>query len=158
MESAGPVFSYQVNFPLTGSSVAKKESNSSDSAWDRAKREVQSSGPGQVQIEIIVQDNSSGGYGGGYGHGWNTLHDQTPAFDKEKVDTLLDILIGAFGEAKNIRHLKPSDSVTITVVGTDDSSAPARLTLKAGKKDIDQLAEGKLEPEKFRQKVAQDLY
>ena len=42
----------------------------------------------------------------------------------------------------------------MTVSGSDEAGAPARLTLKTSRRDIDRLASGKLSPADFRQAIA----
>lgn len=90
--------------------------------------------------------------------GWANLRPQaTVAFDSSKVDALVDGLLTMLAEAKNIRHLQPTDCLIVTIAGLDDAGKPVRLTLKATKADIDQFADGKLKPDEFRKKVARNI-
>jgi hypothetical protein len=75
------------------------------------------------------------------------------AFDASRLEELVDEVIRDLGEAKNIRHLPKGECITVTISGTDDAGAPIRLTLKAKKEDIDDLASGKLDQEAFKKKV-----
>ena len=56
--------------------------------------------------------------------------------------------------AKNLRHPKDREWVTVTVAGAADAGQSARLTLKVSRSDLAKRADGKLTTEDLRKKVA----
>ncbi len=149
LEDYAVLFSYQVAFPLAGTTNAApgRAERKTDSAWERARSEVRSKGVTEVNGVTKVYEYSQSGDG----------PSTAAAFDADKVEALINGLVQMLGEAKNIRHLKSDEFVIVTVSGSDDAGKPLRLTLKVSKADIDKLADGKLKPEEFRSKVAQNL-
>lgn len=139
IEGAGVVLGTGVPWPLAPG--AGKDADSATgkpperpSAWERTRRELK----GEPAPET-----------------WGAANH--PAFDQAKVDSLVGAILKTLPEATNFRHLKPDESVFITVGGIDGDGTPVRLTLKAKKSDIDAAAKGTLEPEAFKQRVARRI-
>ena len=149
VEDHGAVFSYDVNFPLAaaGTGATRKETRQTDSKWERARSEVRSSVVTVVNGVTNVQEL----------HKTSDGSEPPAEFDAAKVDALVNSMIEVLSEARNMRHLKESEFVIVTVGGTDDAGKPVRLTLKASKGDIAKLADGKLTPEEFKKKVARNI-
>jgi len=141
VEGAGAVFSATVNWPLAaaGASAGKKDDRPRDpeSKWEIAKREIAGSNlprrgkPGEPF--------------------------EPPVFDQARLDALRNNLLTVLPEATNIRHLKPNESVIVTVQGVDEAGYSVRMTLKAAKADVDAAAAGKLSSADFAQRVAQRI-
>lgn len=178
LEEYGAVFSYAVNFPLATAkkTEAKKPANeaSPDSAWERAKREVEGSRNGpelaggpptpasdaeyRRAAESFQQRYGIAMSGGNpYGAAAGFTFAPPTAFDQAKVDALVNGVLSALPEAKNMRHLKESEALVVTISGRDDMGVPMRLTFKAKKADIDQAGTGTLTPEEFKTRVARNL-
>jgi hypothetical protein len=149
VEGHGAIFSLEVGFPLaTAAQPARAEEDKpTGSAWERARSEIKRS----------VTTNEHG-WTRTYSYGHTSSSQRLVVeFDSAKVDALVDGLLSILAEARNIRHLTPDESVTVTVTGRDDTGSPVRLTLKVSRADIDKLAEGKLKPEEFRAKAVRHI-
>jgi len=140
VEGAGAVFNATVNWPLApaGATAGKKDDRPRDpeSKWEIAKREIASSNlprrKGGEPAEPIV-------------------------FDQARLDALRSALLSVLPEATNIRQLKPTESVIITIQGIDEAGYGVRMTLKASKADVDAAAAGKINADDFAQRVAQRI-
>jgi hypothetical protein len=139
VEGAGAVFSLAVGFPLApvGAADAKAGDKPRDPAskWEQAKRELGAMG----------QPKRKG------------APPEPLVFEQAKLDQLQGALVKLLPEASNFRHLKENESVFITVTGIDEGGAPVRLTMRAGKADIDAAAAGKVTPGEFAQRVARRI-
>jgi hypothetical protein len=141
IEGAGAVFSATVNWPLAprdgaapaGRRDGNEKPKTSDSAWERAKRELHGA-------------HMVGAYGKGAAQ-------EPPAFDQAKVDQLIDSIVKTLPEATNVRHVDADEHLFMTVVGLGEGGAAVRLTLKARKSDIDATAKGSMSPAEFRKRV-----
>ena len=140
VEGAGAVFHATVNWPLApaGAAAGKKDDRPRDpeSKWEIAKREIAGSNlprrKGGAPPEPLV-------------------------FDQTRLDALRGALLSVLPEATNIRQLKPTESVIITIQGIDEAGQNVRMTLKAAKGDIDAAAAGKINADDFAQRVAQRI-
>jgi hypothetical protein len=152
VEGHGAIFSLEVGFPLaTAAQPARaEEDKTTGSAWERARSEIKRS----VTTNEHGWTSTYSTYR--YGHATSSPRFAAP-YDSAKVDALVEALLNVLAEARNIRHLTPEESVTVTVAGCDDTGAPVRLTLKVSRADIDRFAEGKLKPEEFRAKAARHI-
>ena len=125
LDGYGALFLMKVNFPLSPPpKVEKKEKieEPADPIWEETKREIYA--PEDV--------------------GWRR---RAPAakYDVEKVEDLKRKLIKALKHGANIRNLKPSESIIITVTGEGDQvSRTIRLLIKQSPLDADD------EDEEFR--------
>ena len=140
VEGAGAVFHATVNWPLApaGATAGKKHDRPRDpeSKWEIAKREIAGSNlprrKGGEPPEPLV-------------------------FDQARLDALRSALLSVLPEAANIRQLKPTESVIITIQGIDEAGQGVRMTLKASKGDVDAAAAGKINPGEFAQRIAQRI-
>ncbi|MBI5388493.1 MAG: hypothetical protein HZA90_27830 [Verrucomicrobia bacterium] len=146
LEGYGALFRYNADLALasSGKKVEAKEEPTTSSVWENAKREVS----GQSS-----EDSA---------HVWLHSYQTRPGapkparkFSAAKLDELVDAVVNVLGEAKNIRHLRADEHVTVTISGADDAGSPARLTFKAKKEDIDRFGSGQIKLEEFKSKVAQ---
>src|SRR5262249_53572331 len=136
--------------------------------WDDARREVFGLGEGDFFVKA--------------------RRDVQPAeeFDADKVNGLRDALLDSLKNAGNIRHLKPEEFITVTVIGpgsggpivrrqartggnfnwfnsdTDVFKADGRgdtvMTIRVKKADADAFAKNKLNLEEFRGKANIQTY
>jgi hypothetical protein len=155
VQGAGVVLSAAVNWPLAAAPAEEgkgAQPRKADSPWERAKQEISGDTGGDVPGEAVVVD-------GGVGFRYVAKRDgeSQPVFDQKKLDHLLDDILTVLPQASNFRHLKASESVIITVVGTDDAARPVRLTVKAKKSDIDDAAAKKVDAATFKQRVTQRI-
>jgi hypothetical protein len=137
VDGFGVIFDYDINLPLagaTGRSSTSTNESKTGSAWERARQSIES---GTTTNRPARPKRPTG-----------------RTFEPATVEALVDALAAMLGEAKNMRHLKSDESVLVTVSGSDETGTPARLTLKASRRDIDRLASGKLSPADFRQALA----
>jgi hypothetical protein len=146
VEGAGVVFTTGAAFPLAPDANATSRPDrprQPPSAWERAKREING-------------DPRPGARWGSDDFGGEMGVEDTPRveFEQAKVDALVDSIVKVLPEATNFRHLKGGEHVFVSVVGYGESGAPARLTLKAKKADIDAASRGAITPEEFKSRVA----
>ena len=135
IEDCGVLFTFGVNFPLAPAANAAGKSAQPpepDSAWDRAKRELDTRrGPAASAPES-----------------------PTPLpFDQSKVDTLLNSIINILPQAANFRHLDESNFIFVTITSTDTARTPLRMTLKAKKSDINDAFHKTISPDDFKKRV-----
>jgi hypothetical protein len=147
LEGDGAVFSYEVGFPLAGAAGAKtkKPEASPSSAWARARKEMH----GNV---VTVHNGATDVFQ--YRH---TGTAPAKDYDPDKVESMVNGLINMLAEARNIRHLKDSECVTVTVAGQGDGGNPARLTLRVSKADAVKFGEAGMKLDEFRKKVARQV-
>jgi len=146
LEDYGALFSYDVSFPLMAAPQAAKAASAqrqTSTAWDRARHEVRSK-----SVSVVNGITNS--------YEFHTSSDDAPPAEckAEQVEAFVNSLLEMLDEAKNIRHLKDREWVTVTVAGTDEAGQPARLTLKVSKSDLAKRAEGKLTAEELCKKVS----
>jgi hypothetical protein len=82
---------------------------------------------------------------------------QARKFKRAVVEELVDAALKVLPEASNLRHLSSGEVVFVTIAGVDEAGTPVRLTLKAKKTDIDQVASGELSPKEFKERVARRI-
>ena len=162
IEDCGAMFNLSVNLTLisTGAAVNKDGATATaPSEWDRAKREISAKSEGATWT--AVGGSGGGGFGGGgQGEGvfvFDSRGSSPPQFDQLKVDDLINAIARVLPEASHMRHLPPTESIIVSVQGTDDTGAPARLTLKASKADIDDAASGKITRDEFIKRVPHSI-
>ena len=139
LDGYGALFSYSTDIALAaaGSKPEKNDGSSTSSAWDSARR----------QLDPGTYSN---------GQEWMRRFRRTE-FDAARLEALTDAVVTILREAKNIRHLREDECVTVTITGRDDAGEPIRLTLKVTKQDIVKFANEKMTPEEFKQKVARSI-
>jgi hypothetical protein len=139
MDGYGVLFSYSTDITLAaaGTKPEKEGDSNASSAWDNARRQLGT---------------------GTYPNGQEWMHTfRRSKFDAERLEALTDAVVKTLREARNIRHLREDECVTVTIAGRDDAGEPVRLTLKVTKSDIAKFADQKLTPEEFKQKVARSI-
>lgn len=150
LDGYGALFTYRTEVVLAGSGKKSEpgEARKTSSTWENARRQL--SAPGQADGTARVWTYAAQ-------HGLAAEPQLAREFDAARLDKLVDAVIGVLAEARNIRHFRAGDCVTVSLAGTDEAGNGLRLTLKATKGDVAQLAEGKLTPEEFKRKVARHL-
>ncbi|PYI86890.1 MAG: hypothetical protein DME26_08035 [Verrucomicrobia bacterium] len=114
LEGYGALFMLNAKFPLLAPPEKKeepKEEEPQDSSWNEARREL------------------FGARGGDAFSSFNKVWKAPQAaeeFDADKVSKLKDALLESLKNASNIRHLKPDEFITITVVGPSSGPYVAR--------------------------------
>ena len=137
VEDCGVILRTGVSWPLAagkGTGKSNDKPRERVSAWILAKREIAGDRPGAAPEFTDMPT--------------------FPPFAQEKLDALVAGIVRILPEASNMRHLQPDEFVFISVSGSDDSGAPARLTLKARKSDIDAASAGKLKVDEFKQRIS----
>ncbi len=167
LEGYGALFVLNVKYPLLAPPKRDESShtNETNTEWEKAKAEVYGNRVAFEDVKIHAPPGEE--------------------FDAQRVENLKEDLLRDLLNAKNIRHLKSEDSVSVVVLGsgprvggslirkearsTGGREAGARLTsgealsqttltLRARKSDIDALAKGKLDHEAFKKKVTIQIY
>jgi hypothetical protein len=166
LEGYGPIFMLRVNFPLAPPLETESTEGTDDSAAD------------PLWLEMKYQRNM-----GDAGWSNMVLgHSDTKVvpYEADKVEKLKKTLIEAMAHASNIRDLGPQEKLTITIQGTHPhfgerdvarteavtyrgnvlhrtwahvTWSPNVLTIRAAKADIDGFAKGKINSDKFAEKV-----
>lgn len=159
----GLVFFVAVDFPLAAPAQAEAEQNAEtprDDLWVRTRREMyDATGPTHLGAE-----------------------QPAPSYDPAKVEQFTASLVTTLKHAANIRHIEPTNWVTVTVesprpdshrVGAtalDNLAALTRvlggaaplggttLSVRAQKADIDAFAASELDVDEFRQRVEMLTY
>lgn len=154
----GLVFFVSVDFPLVAPPQAETQQTADtprDDLWTRTRHEMfEPDAPRDLRVDQPV-----------------------PSYDAEKVERFTASVVGALKHAANIRHVKATDWITVTVESPrldsnrivastrDDfetvfailsAGAPpggTTLSVRAKKPDIDAFAEGELDLEQFRQRA-----
>jgi hypothetical protein len=142
LDGYGALFQIKVNFLL--SAPPKEQENekpaeeSFDPAWKEAELELYSPEKLKKKREKI-----------------NPANQYVP----EKVEDLKRKLVKTLKQAANIRSLKDDESIIISVRGRHSAANPAKVLLvRVKKSDVDGLAKGELDFDKFRQKVQMLMY
>jgi len=102
-EGMGALFMVKLNLPLLSPPKAetKKPQAATDSEWDQTRQEME------------TEDESS-----------DLAGDITNStYDEEKVDSLKTLILQTFKHASNIRSLRPTEFVAVSVFGTDPGGA-----------------------------------
>jgi hypothetical protein len=100
LEGYGALFLVNVKFPLVAPTTKEDEQpeKQSDTTWEETKRELYGKKPGNVRVwEVPVGDAAE--------------------YNADQVDRLKSELIETLKNASNIRDVKPSESITIAVIG-----------------------------------------
>ena len=136
IEDCGVLFTFGVNFPLAPAANAAGKTTQPpepESAWDHAKRELDSRrGPAAAAPE----------------------NPAPLSFDQTKVDSLLNAIINVLPQAANFRHLNDNEFIFVTITSTDAARTPIRMTLKAKKSDINDAFHKTITPDEFKKHVA----
>lgn len=127
LEGYGAVFNFTVRLPLTpppARGVEKKQERSTDSPWERTRRELFGAGdePGgrggpSGRFESTAGGGVSFGGGGGFGDGWPGRISPPEQYDAKKVEGLKKAILESLKQAGNIRALKAEDYLTVVVQG-----------------------------------------
>lgn len=137
----GALFLLDVDYPLVSPPKAalstNRETNSTDTAWEIAKREIAGLPPGEAGaggggfgggVSLGMGGaGGGGGFGGGtaFGGGGGFPGRAEVEFQPDRVKRLTDRLIGALRHAVHIKSLSPTDKVVVHVHGR---TARAHLT------------------------------
>ncbi|MBC8001449.1 MAG: hypothetical protein H7X97_02575 [Opitutaceae bacterium] len=103
LDGYGALFIMNARFPLVPSPNEEKDEKQpkaeSSSSWDDARREIYGTPPGMQGMESF---------------------ERTPVrYDADKVEGLKKEILESLKDAANIRHLKPDDLITVTVMSGD---------------------------------------
>jgi hypothetical protein len=168
LEGYGALFLMNAKFPLLAPPAKKEEAKAEeprDSDWDDARREL--FGPGEGDFFVKARRDFQPG----------------EEFDADKVNSLRDALLESLKNAGNIRHLKPEEFITVTVIGPGSGAAIVRrqartggnfnwdtdvfktdgrgdtlMTIRVKKADADAFAKNKLNLEELRGKANIQTY
>lgn len=172
LEGYGALFLLSVKFPLVAAPAKEEEKpeKAVDSTWEQTKREMYGNRAPNVKV-------------------WNVPSiDASAEYNSEQVEGLKKELIEAMKNASNIRDVKPTEWITVSVIGnrpggrnqvkhvvtgqkgrtaraeayvSDSGRSASRestLTLRAKKTDIDAYAKGSLDAEQFKKRVSVAAY
>jgi hypothetical protein len=166
LQGYGAIFMINVDFPLTPpppepNQVEEKTDESTDQVWEQTRQQMFS--PPETRRR--------------------TNRTPRKEYDAEKVERLKAMLIKSLRHAANIRAIQPNESVVLTITGSGDSansptvtrkivvegntvkatagpesgagelSPPTKLVIRAKKSDIDAVANGQIDMEKFLESV-----
>ena len=108
LDGFGALFMIKVRFPVfaPGVSEPKEPQTALDSDWERARREVYNDAEARTDVSVTVSGGSQ--------------------YDADQVEGLKKLLLHALKNATNIRGLKGSEFVGITVFGSPLSSTQTR--------------------------------
>ena len=124
LEGFGAVFTLNVKFPLveppSKDDREPKPEAKEDTAWEKTKRELYGGRRPSRSVGWLAERTS-----------------QTMPYDAEKIATLKRGLIEALQNAANLRHLGPSDTVVVAVLG-GSGSGPRRVSALAKSEPGDQ--------------------
>lgn len=168
------LFLMNVDFPLSPLPKVKadKAQEDADPLWEITKQEISTSGKTGAEDYFYVKYDSDFGQ----------ISRAAKEYDAEKVEDLKTNLTKALRHAANIRNLKPDESIILAVAGAQSAqgglqqvavkdnktyrviasnadmgplfgAAPALLTIRAKKSDIDAYAKDQLDLDKFRERV-----
>lgn len=165
LEDYGVVFLLDAQIPLVSrasSEAAKPDKTEADNDWEKTKREMAGGNDPAVN--------------------WAEQEDEEEDFDAQKVEKMKTDVIDALKNAKNLRHLKPTDKIVVSIssnVGIETVGVPqltmqsaggARvvknqifmahnagpkhsLTISVKKADVDKFASGAMNTEEFRKQA-----
>ncbi len=123
LEGYGAVFTFSVRMPLTPPpprAADRKPERTSDSPWERTRRELfgpPGGGGGGEREGEPGRRGGGAGFGGAGGEGW-MARVETPDYDAKKVEELKKSILEALKQAGNIRALKAEDYLTVVVQGS----------------------------------------
>ncbi len=166
LEGYGPIFMLRVNFPLAPppetESTEGTDGPAGDPLWQQMKYQRNFGDAGWPSMV------------------WGRSDTKVVPYEAEKVEKLKKTLIEAMAHASNIRNLGPEEKLTITIQGAQPhlgksdiarteavtyrgnvlhrtwahgTWSPNVLTIRAAKADIDGFAKGKINSDKFAEKV-----
>jgi Sec-independent protein translocase protein TatA len=150
LDGHGAVFNLgtEVALAASGKKTEPKEERKTSSAWDNARKQVNSSTYSNDNVRVWVHSAQTA---------FSNFDKPAREFDAARLEELTDAVTGILGEAKNIRQLKKGETVTVTLGGHNDAGDPARYTFKVKKEDIDQFTAGKLTAAEFKKKIAKQV-
>lgn len=125
IEGHGALFLLSVKYPLVGSTdtaPGDQPAPPPDTEWERTREEVLGSGPsaGLSEHEGVAAIRNGRG--------------KSEPFEERKVSGLKLALLNALTNASNIRHLAPTEFVTVVVQGGDVAeSVPGRTEVRVKK-------------------------
>ena len=79
-------------------------------------------------------------------------------FTAARVEKLTDALYQVMGEAKNFRHLRGDETITLIVTGPGEGPNGSILTLTAKRSAVEDFARGKLPLDEFKKKHPVVIY
>jgi len=154
LEGYGAIFFLKVSFPLVPPPDAQEEkTNRKESTnWEQAKKELYGSKNNDWQMKFD--------------------HNEPLEYKADKVADLQENLIHSLKDAVNIRGLQGEDKVTVIVSGPPvgipvassrskkkkSGDKPTTMTVQVSKNSIEQMVNGKLDPENFRKKLKINTY
>ncbi|MHC4425443.1 MAG: hypothetical protein ACYSYV_05025 [Planctomycetota bacterium] len=141
LDGYGALFLIQVNFPLSAPPQVEENEKPAeeplDPAWKQAELELYS----PEKLKKKAKGSATRGY------------------DPEKIEDLKRKLVKTLRQTANIRSLKADESIIISVRGRHSAANPTKvLIIRVEKSDLDGLARGSLDFDKFRQKVQMLMY
>ncbi len=150
LDGHGALFNLGTDVALaaSGKKSEPKEERKTSSAWDNARKQVNSTSYSNDNVRIWIQSAQNA---------FSNFDKPAREFDAARLDELTDAVTAILGEAKNIRQLKKGESVTVSLSGHNDAGDPVRYTFKVKKEDIDALAAGKLNSAEFKKKIAKHV-
>jgi len=146
VEGFGALIFVKASFPLLGAPAEQPAPYAAaDSEWNRAKQDLLAE-----RRKALALDSMPG-----------------QPFNAAQVETLKNQILSAMKDATNIRSIKPTDSVAVTVFGPPAAAAGkvsladvrgTVLTIRVKKSDIDAFAADKLDLDKFKQNASITTY
>ena len=114
LDGFGVLFMIKVRFPVFAPSAPepKEPPPSSDTEWDKVKRELYGEAEGRA-AEVAMAGNAS-------------------QFDRAQVEELEKVLLQTLKNASNIHNLNPDDSIAITVFGQPSTVSQVRKSRAKG--------------------------
>ena len=118
LEDYGVIFNLRVGFPLLPAperdSAERSETQPENTEWEAARRELFGDPTG---------DNRYGPFAGGL-LDFERAQTPTEPYSRQRVEELQESLFLALRQAGQIRHLRPTDHLLITVAGAAAGSSP----------------------------------
>ncbi len=117
IDGYGVLFLFNTRVPLAASTEKPRTEpeKQSDATWEQTKRELYGARPRKEFFKVNM-DRST-----------------TREYDPQQVETLQKELVDSLRYASNIRHLKPTDSVTVTVSGGPAAAKRRKTVVKEDK-------------------------
>jgi len=142
LDGYGALFQIVVNFPLSAPPQVEEQEKQidepGDPVWKQTERELYS------PEELKKREKKA---------------DPAKEYDAEKVEDLKRRIVKTLKHAANIKSLKTDESVIISVKGYHCAENPTKvLIIRANKSDLNALAKGELDFDKFSQKVQMLMY
>jgi len=180
LDGYGTVFLLSVRFPLVGPpEVAEPEPEPEpESLWEQTRRELHGVAPSHGQRPVTMAPAP-----GRWPVTRRVGRRDEPAFDPERVERLMDVLLDSLPEASHIRGLEPQEAVAVVVIGSGSrvvgelledmyimapagpgsyrsvtrgavpQAAAGVLTVHVRKADVDACAAGDVSPEELRKRA-----